>query len=229
MGNYRETRNAYCNCNKAIYPGVGPYDIPQILPQEVDLTDAQVLGFNYAKGEDFPEEYILHFYLDDYQFDRVWTNPDLYIDLLSRFRAVLAPDFSLYDDFPVAVNLYNHYRKHWLARYWQEHGVKVIPTLCWADNSMDFCFDGVPKHSTVSISVLGCNKGDGRDYWTGFHKAIKTVKPERILLFKGNSPVELPDCGGAEIITVVSGNLAGAKANRNGVKKDVDTLFEKVV
>ena len=53
---YKATRNAYCNCEKRIYPGVGQYNIPEILPQDVDLTDAEVLGFNYAKGEDFPEE-----------------------------------------------------------------------------------------------------------------------------------------------------------------------------
>lgn len=208
--NYRETRNAYCNCNKRIFKGVGPYDIPKILPQEIDLTDPKIIGFNYAKGEDFPEEEICHFYLDDYQFDRVWTNPENYVDLMRKFKAVLAPDFSLYDDFPVAVNLYNHYRKHWIARYWQENGITVIPTICWADNAMDWCFDGTPKHSTVSISTVGCNKGDGRDYWTGFNKAIEVLQPSRILLFTSNSPVKLPklDC---EVVRVVSGNLAGAK------------------
>lgn len=229
---YIETRNAYCNCEKRIYPGVGPYDIPEILPQEFDLTDAQVLGFNYAKGEDFPEEWICHFYLDDYQFDRVWKDPNLYIDLMKRFRAVLAPDFSLYTDFPKAVQIYNHYRKHWIARYWQDHGVKVIPTICWSDEaSFEWCFDGVPKYSTVSISVLGCNRSEQmkRDYWVGFNKAIEVVQPEKILLFKGNSPITLPDCGGAEIVEVKSGNLAGAKAWRDSVKKSVDTVSAGVV
>ena len=227
---YKASRNAYCNCEKRIYTGVGQFDIPMILPQEIDLTDAEVLGFNYAKGEDFPEEYICHFYLDDYQFERVWKDPDMYIDLMKRFRAVLAPDFSIYDDFPTAVNIYNHYRKHWIARYWQDHGVKIIPTLCWGDEaSFEWCFDGTPKHSTVSISVVGCNKGDGRDYWTGFNKAIEVLEPSKILLFKGNSPVTLPDCGGAEIIEVRSGNLAGAKKWKDGVKKLIDETVQAVV
>lgn len=227
---YKATRNAYCNCEKRIYPGVGQYNIPEILPQDVDLTDAEVLGFNYAKGEDFPEEYICHFYLDDYQFERVWKDPDLYIDLMKRFKAVLAPDFSIYDDFPTAVNIYNHYRKHWVARYWQDHGVKVIPTICWGDeDSFAWCFDGTPKHSTISISVVGCNKGDGRDYWTGFNKAIEVLEPKKILLFKGNSPVTLPDCGGAEIIEVRNGNLLGAKKWKDGVKKSIDETLQDVV
>lgn len=211
---YQETRNAYLNCEKRIYQGVGKFELPEILPQEVDLSDFEILGFNYARGEDFPERNVVHFYLDDYQFERVWRQPNMYVDMLKKFKAVLAPDFSLYTDFPKAVQIFNHYRKHWVARYWQEHGIKVIPTICWSDeSSFDWCFDGEPRGATVSISVLGCNKSEQmkRDYWIGFNKAIEVLKPSRILLFKGSSPVELPelDC---EVIEVVSGNIAGAEA-----------------
>lgn len=229
--NYRETRNAYCNCEKRIYPGVGPFDIPEILPQDIDLEDPQIIGFNYAKGYDFPEWSICHFYLDDYQFDRVWKDPDLYIKLMRQFKAVLAPDFSLYTDFPKAVQIYNHYRKHWIARYWQEHGVKVIPTICWSTpDSFEWCFDGEPRDATVSISVLGCNRDEQmkRDYWIGFNEATRVLRPKRILLFKGNSPVVLPDCGGAEIIEVRSGNLLGAEAYKNA-GKHIDSMVLDVV
>lgn len=220
MTHYKETRNAYCNCEKRIYSGTGIFNFPAMIPQEFDLEDFEILGFNYAKGEDYPEDKIVHFYLDDYQFERVWKDPKMYAEILKPFRAVLSPDFSLYDDFPLAVNIYNHYRKQWISRYWQDLGLKMIPTLCWLDEaSFDWCFDGVPKHSTVSISVIGCNKGDGRDYWTGFNKAIEVLQPERIILFKGNSPVELPNCGGAEIVEVRSGNLKGAKDFKDGVSK----------
>jgi len=219
--NYRETRNAYCNCEKRIFPGVGSYDIPEILPQEIDLTEPDILGFNYAKGEDLPEEKICHFYLDDYQFDRVWKDPDLYVDKMKQFKAVLAPDFSLYTDFPRAVQIYNHYRKHWVARYWQENGVKVIPTICWSTpDSFEWCFDGEPREATVSISVLGCNRDEQmkRDFWVGFNEAVKVLRPKRILLFTGNSPVEVPETG-AEVIRVRSGNLKGASDWRKSVAR----------
>ena len=219
--NYRQTRNAYCNCEKVIYPGVGPYDIPEILPQEIDLEDPEIIGFNYAKGYDFPELSICHFYLDDYQFSRVWKDPEMYIKYMKKFKAVLAPDFSLYTDFPKAVQIYNHYRKHWIARYWQENGGTVIPTICWSDgSSFEWCFDGEPRNATISISVLGCNRDDGmkENYWKGFNKAIEVLQPKRILLFKGNSPVKLSDID-AEVIEVKSGNLAGAKAFKDGISK----------
>lgn len=230
--NYRETRNAYCNCEKRIYSGVGLFNIPEIIPQDIDLTDPQIIGFNYAKGEDYAEHEIVHFYLDDYQFDRVWKDSDLYIPVLQKFKAVLAPDFSLYSDFPKAVQIYNHYRKHWLARYWQENGIMVIPTICWSTpDSFDWCFDGEPKNATVSISVFGCNKSEQmkRDYWAGFNKAIEVLTPKRILLCKGNSQIKLPDCGGAEIIEVKLGNMAGVDKWRKSLRKDIDGTIVEVV
>ena len=218
---YIESRNAYCNCEKRIYSGVGKYNIPEIVPQEFDLKDFEILGFNYVKGEKFPKDKIVHFYLDDYQFDRVWKDPNGYTDVLKPFKAVLAPDFSLYTDFPRAVQIYNHYRKHWLARYWQEHGIKVIPTICWSDeDSFEWCFDGEPKNAVISISVLGCNR-DGQmktDYWKGFNKAIEVLQPKTILLFKGSSPVKLPPLN-AEVIEVVSGNIKGAEDYKNGISR----------
>lgn len=220
--NYRQTRHAYCNCERWIYEGVGKYDIPEIMPQEVDLTDPQIIGFNYAKGEDFPEEEICHFYLDDYQFDRVWKDPDFYIPYMQRFKAVLAPDFSIYDDFPLAVNIYNHYRKYWVARYWQDHGVTVIPSICWGDEaSFEYCLDGEPRNSAVSISCVGCNKTKERSkqYWDEFCKVIDILKPSVVLLFTGTSNIQVPNVD-TKIIRVTSGNLAGAKKWKESLKDE---------
>jgi len=226
---YKETRHAYCNCERRIFEGEGYYDIPIIRPQEIDLSEVQVLGFNYAKGCKNPGDYILHFYVDDYQFERVWQVPEAYLPMLKRFKAVLAPDFSLYDDFPMAVNLYNHYRKHWLAAYWQENGVNVIPTICWGiPETYEWCFDGEPRYSTVSISCVGCNKSKERSqqYWDEFSKVIDILKPRVVLLFTGTSPITIPNID-AEIITVQSGNLVGAKLHKKPKKIDGDVIVER--
>lgn len=130
--NYREKRGAYLNCEKCMFDGVGQFEMPKLEPVQVDLTDPKVIGFNYAIGEKHPEDKIVHFFLDDYQFERVWNDPDRYLPVLNKFRAVLAPDFSMYTDFPFPVQLFNQYRRQWCAAYWQEHGITVIPTICWS-------------------------------------------------------------------------------------------------
>lgn len=206
--NYREQR-AYLNCEKRIFAGAGKYDIPEIEPVDADLTDTELLGFNYALHEKNPENKILHFYLDDYQFERVWAIPERYLDILGRFRAVLSPDFSMYADFPTAVSMFNHYRKQWCGAYWQSNGINVIPTLGWAgEKSFEWCFDGIPRKATVSISNIGASKNpEARAiFLKGWEKAIEVLEPKRILLVGKKYPwLPMPDC---EVVASQSPNIA---------------------
>lgn len=60
----------------------------------------RLIGFNYAKTSKDKESGI-HFYLDDYQFERLWNNPGKYTDILKDYACILSPDFSLYMDMPM--------------------------------------------------------------------------------------------------------------------------------
>lgn len=153
---YRNTRN-YDNLCRAHFEGIGEYGIPYITPQRaVPEVSSGWIGFNYAKTRKDPAHTGLHFFVDDYQFTRLWTNPDAYLGMLRGFEVVCTPDFSLYTDFPKAYQVWNHYRKHWLGAYWQQNGVRVIPTIGWADeDSFAWCFDGEPKDAVVAVSSVG--------------------------------------------------------------------------
>ena len=69
-----------------------------------------LIGFNYAKSSE-NKACGIHFYVDDYQFERVWNDPEKYVDILREYQCILSPDFSLYMDIPKAVQIWNHYRK----------------------------------------------------------------------------------------------------------------------
>ena len=134
----------------------------------------------------------VHFFLDDYQFNRVWTDADRYIPMLQRFKYVLTPDFSLYTDFPKALQIYNHYRKHWLGAYWQMHGINVIPTICWSNReSFEWCFDGEPTQSVVAVSSVGTqnNKEKKQCFLDGYHEMVERLQPTQII-FYGRVPDE---------------------------------------
>lgn len=180
---YRTTRN-YENLQKAMYEGVGKYGIPQIRPEQ-RIADNWI-SFNYAKGCEEPESHGVHFFVDDYQFLRLWTNPDTYIHMLSRFQAVCTPDFSTYTDFPYAVQIFNHYRKHWCAAYWQDHGITVIPTISWSDeNSFEWCFDGEPVGGVVAVSSVG-TQNDLRCkalFEAGFDEMVRRLQPSQIVMY----------------------------------------------
>lgn len=176
--------------NKMVLEGVGEYGIPQIAPTQFE--NCEFIGFNYISSCKVPEEKGVHFFLDDYQFNRVWSSPDRYIDMLARFKYVMSPDFSTYTDFPMAIQIYNHYRKHWLAAYWQEHGIQVIPTISWSTGeSFVWSFDGEPIHSTVAVSSVGTqmNKESKKLFLRGYETMVKVLQPETII-FYGNVPGE---------------------------------------
>ena len=61
---------------------------------------------------------MVHFFLYDYRFERVWKNPDSDIEKLSRYRAVLSPDFSMYLEMATVMQLYNVFRNRWCGAYW---------------------------------------------------------------------------------------------------------------
>ena len=193
--NYRNTR-CYQNCEKRMFDGVGEFRFPEIKPVNVDVEDTPMLGFNYALSERHPNEKICHFFMDDYQFERVWNNADKYLNVLRYFKAVCSPDFSLYFDFPKVIQMYNHYRRQWCGAYWQEFGIKVIPTVRWSDeSSYDWCFEGIPKHSLVCISTVGgFRELEVRKLWLkGYEKALEVLEPSHILFYgKVHDEIECP-------------------------------------
>ena len=180
---YRQGRN-YENLNKCIFDGTGAYGIPPLYPEHCNIDS--FIGFNYAKTCKAPYSKGVHFFIDDYQFTRLWTNPDAYLELLGGFKAVCTPDFSTYTDFPRAVQIYNHYRKHWLGAYWQQNGITVIPTISWSDrDSFAWCFDGEPVGGAVAISSVGTqlNKESRALFLAGYNEMLSRLQPERIFFY----------------------------------------------
>lgn len=173
------------NLDKFSFSGVGKYEIPQIDP-ETKYPGGEFVGMNYALTEKFPESKIMHCFVDDYQFIRYWNNPDKYIPMLSKFSAVCSPDFSTYTDMPLAMQIYNHYRKHWLAAYWQLNGITVYPTISWSDEkSYDWCFDGEPVGGVVAVSSVGTqkNKESKRLFLLGYEEMMKRLDPAWVIFY----------------------------------------------
>ena len=160
---------------------------------------AELLGFNYAMSSKCFNKGI-HFYLDDYQFERVWNVPEKYLPILKKYDFVFSPDFSLYLDMPKPLQIYNVYRSRLLGAYWQSEGINVIPTLSWSDeNSFDFAFDGLEKGGTVTVSTVGILKNEqAKEIWTnGMTEMIKRVNPKKILIY--GKPIDF-DFGNIDVV-----------------------------
>lgn len=187
--NYRNNR--FCeNLNIEQFETEGEYNIPILEPYNYEPTE--FIGFNFAKSAKDKKNKGIHFFVDDYQFERLWREPNAYLKLLSEFHSLMTPDFGLYQDYPKSIQIYNHYRKHWLGAYWQSLGFKVIPTIAWSDReSFKWCFDGVPIGSTVAVSSVGTqqSKKTKQAFLEGWNEMLEKLQPETVI-FHGNIPKE---------------------------------------
>lgn len=160
----------------------GKYDMPVIRRQDVTPTEI-LLPFNLArtcKRKDVG----VHFFLDDYQFERVWRRPGKYIEMLAQFPFVLSPGFSLYTDMPLAMKMWNNWRRQFVAEYWQRNGLTVVPTVMWAEErTFQFCFDGIEPGGTIAVSTQGpAMSKRGREFWKkGMREAMRRLNPTTIL------------------------------------------------
>ena len=83
--NYRTSQTLLRNQ----FPGKGKLQIP-IIPRfkakEDDFNDLLLIGFDKTHLEDQNHlDRMVHFFLYDYRFERVWKNPDNDIEKLSRY------------------------------------------------------------------------------------------------------------------------------------------------
>lgn len=146
-----------------------------------------LVGFNYAKTYE-DKSATIHFYVDDYQFERIWNKPEAYVNILGQYECILSPDFSLYMDMPMAMKIWNIYRSRQIGAYYQNMGIKVIPTLSWAEaETFQFCFQGIPKGSIVSVSTVGVKEDkEALKIWTsGMDEMIKQIEPSTIINYGG--------------------------------------------
>lgn len=176
----------------------GDYDIPTI--EAADFAPKDLVGFHYtAKTTNYNAG--VHFFLDDYQFERVWREPVRYVQRLSCFACILTPDFSLFPDMPTAMKLYQVYRSRLLGQFYQDQGLLVIPTVSWAERaSFRYCFDGLPKRAAVAISDMGVRTDAAALHlWhQGVDAMLERLEPVRILYYGHGQPIAR-DYGSAQV------------------------------
>lgn len=162
---------------------IGELEMPVIHRNK--YVPSKLTPFNSAKTE---KEYSsgVHFFIDDYQFERIWRNPSAYVNMLGRFQCVLSPDFSIFVDMPEPMKIWNVFRNRLLGSWWQTNGINVIPTVSWAEpESFKYCFAGVEPNGVVAVSTLGVGRtGRTKRLWTmGVEEMVKRLQPSTILIY----------------------------------------------
>jgi guanyl-specific ribonuclease Sa len=163
------------------FKGKGIFEIPIIKKENISLKDLSLIGYDKLSTNDFDK--IVHFFLYDYKFEALWNNPEPRIERLSKYKAVLSPQFSLYKEMPMSLKIFNTFRNRWCGAYFQKKGIKVIPSLSWGESdTFWFCFDGIEKGSIVAVSTLGVRK-EKELFMQGYNELLRKIQPSAIICY----------------------------------------------
>ena len=143
---------------------------------------------------------ILAFYTDDHRFEHLWARPDVFVSkaINAGMRAVVAPNYSLWHGQAPAVHIWNTYRSRWIARYFQEAGIEIIPDVNWAGpESFDFCFAGVPTGAPiVALQLQTIRRDDEMEQErvrAGMREAMSRLSPQAVIVYGSKLGQELAD------------------------------------
>ncbi|HAF25858.1 MAG TPA: hypothetical protein DCG85_00940 [Lachnospiraceae bacterium] len=128
----------------------------------------------------------IHFYEYDHILERLWNYPDHYLPYIKKFKGIITPDFSLYCDMPLQMQINNIFRSRQVGNWLQNEGIAVIPNIRFGDSrTYKLSCMGVSKNSTIAISSYGSVKtrlyrdilDDGLPY------IFENLTPKNVILY----------------------------------------------
>lgn len=130
----------------------------------------------------------VHFHEDDYRFERLWRDPQRYVQRLKQFKGVIMPEYSTCIDFPKPLKMWNSYRNHLLAAWLQEQGIDVIP-CARHQPGCPWLLDGIPRRSTIAICGRGLMKdpAERRRFLRDVRATVDRLDPT-LIVYYGSKP-----------------------------------------
>lgn len=173
-------RNEFLN-NKF---STGKFEFPIIRKQDIDLSKIELLSFVDTKNDDVENKNkTIHFFTYDWKFEKVYQNAEQEVEKIKQYYAVMSPDFSIFTNMPIALQIESVFKNRWCGAYWQSHGVKVIPTVSWGDErSFSFCFDGIEEGAIVAVCTY-YRENCEEEFMLGYNEMLKRIKPSTVICY----------------------------------------------
>ena len=172
--------------NEFLYNGTSQskYEFPIIRKQKIDINKIKFLSYTDAKKEDEEnKDKTIHFFTYDWKFEKVYKQAEEEFEKLKQYYALLSPDFSMFTNMPIALQIESVFKNRWCGAYFQSKGLKVIPTVSWGDaRSFEFCFEGIEEGSVVAVSTY-YRENDEESFMLGYNEMLKRIKPSAILCY----------------------------------------------
>lgn len=127
-----------------VWPSDNPMEIPSLRldMQAVTVVEPSACWGTCSRSETRHVR-TWHFYSDDYRFEQLWKTPE---DVLATNPVnCVEPNFSSLDSMPFAYGLHQIYKKRWIARWWQEQGIRIFADLFVGEKYIQLNYLGIPK------------------------------------------------------------------------------------
>jgi hypothetical protein len=168
----------------------GELEMPKL--KKTDYIPNELIAFSKCKSSKDINKWVA-FFEDDWLFERLWRNPNKYLEVLKSFNGVILPDFSLYRDMPLVMQYWNIYRSRAIGVWLQKNGVKIIPNIRFGDErTFNACCLGIERGGTIAIGTYGSMKDreDREIMLQGIKYVVKELVPSNLVIF-GSLPKEL--------------------------------------
>ena len=173
-----------------LFPSNNEYGIPTLdLSMCAEYCDLPVIGWGTQRRTDkMPGTW--HFYVDDYRFNALWQHPEKI--LMTGCVNLIEPNFSVYQQTPKALSIWQVYRKRWLSRYWQRNGIRVIVDLNVSHLYQDINVMGVPEgwYSFATRGYTDRWKDTVREYQMAGEIAGDNVGKLMFLVYGGGQTIK---------------------------------------
>lgn len=114
-------------------------------------------GINWKKA-------IPYFYTDDFHFEPIYNDPAKNTKKILNLGIQYAfmPNYTIHSEMPVALWVYAAYRSAYVARYFQEAGIQVIPDIQIGGNDsvLDLTLLGIPEGAGTVAAQVQMAKGN---------------------------------------------------------------------
>ena len=185
---YEQDKRRVNNLHLLAYPAFDVEGIEQmpVVPVFSDPVPSGFIPYTQRGSSRSDTSFGVHCYEYDNRIISTWTKPLMPIGALKRFPCVIAPDFSIMVDQPRAINVANVFRNRWVSCFWTSLGIRVIPSASWGSvDSFEYCFDGLPENSVISIGhvVEGKEKAFDQLYRMGVEELILRKHPSKLLVY----------------------------------------------
>lgn len=181
------------------FGSANPWGIPDLLPRLISTrlpTVTAIRGSEHAAQRLWvwrtfasAERHVgdtLCWYTEDFRFEDLWSRPARSVETLTRggWSSVVEPDYSVVAGTGLAISLWQVYRNRWLARWWQEHGFAVIPSITWGDeDSLEWSLAGIPQGCESVAVECRPTRVDAAEWSRVLARALEWIEPQRVLVY----------------------------------------------